>query len=530
VRPALSWDGIDVYYSSEVAISVDVEGGSGDTLDYADLYGMPFGYTTVYGPAMAKVTLGATSSYTVSFGTGSFTFQLIGWKLSDSTDPNNAQTVYVTTPKVLMGRVKSVQPVYALPSGMVLQAIKQSPEETAGGYFTANLNLEPIELKAYVLPGDPFPSRNVIYQAYPKPGYCWCKATMNGEVGGRSIAGGAVTESTTGSGDFVQLAELTVKNESEGTDPTGAKPECMGYYTVDPAYKYYTPDLPAVGALPGLLEVEGDEVTVTAVPRPGYRFVRWVGTGSAKVGGTEVALDREKYPVTSDTIKVIMHRNRELTAVFALNEGVFELYVDQPRKGDCAVFGRDGFGGVDTTIVGHTWWMLVYPEPWPEELRELSHYIVSEPDKVSRKILGSLPEPFGPDGACIRNYVEIVGSPTGFYPRDGVNCDRPWSPPQINCYDTGHMGLGIIIKPYPIKYREVLSAARAVTTLLQSDAYYKLAVPGVAKNCTTVALEIGRAAGLNLPAATAPGPLGQYLNGETCDGSGLSEELCDIDR
>jgi hypothetical protein len=65
--------------------------------------------------------------------------------------------------------------------------------------------------------------------------------------------------------------------------------------------------------------VNGQQVTVTANARSGYRFLKWAGSGDATyciVSGLSPTATASLSDITCDTITITMHSDRELTAVF----------------------------------------------------------------------------------------------------------------------------------------------------------------------------------------------------------------------
>jgi hypothetical protein len=488
------------------------------------------GYTTHYGLAYNPVMLFATSSYSVPFGEGSLTFALKGWKLSGgSSIPTGTETVPVLTPTVLMDLVKSAEPVYefvvpgAHSGSGTPETVTDIPGSANGGYLMVNRVIGTVEHKYWVPEGGVVPARIVSYYAWPWPGFTWCETQMNGEAGGRSSAGATLVESTTGTADFTQLATLTVEIASEDPDPTGAKPECMGYYTLSPAKYYFAPDRPAVGTTPASL---GEEVTITATPRAGYKFVKWVGTGLATyklLGFIDIParLDLENNPITCDTITITMHSDRELKAVFELQGGTFTLYVDQPVDNTCITYNMGtperSDGNETLGRVGHTFWRFdYYGSCEPDKLKELSKCSVPESyiSELPIRILGASVDDC-PEGEpnCA---VNILGTHMGFYPADDdVGCLHRTSPPQIWLDDRSHLSevqRDGVIKIYEITFEQLLSGLQAVHALIANDTAYSL----LSRNCTTVAIDIGRACNIDIPSATYPGVLGQLLKGETC--------------
>jgi hypothetical protein len=247
----------------------------------------------------------------------SVTYNLIGWKLSfNDADLDEVDMVGVTSPTVLLGGAQGVRPMYAAsggsPTGLKKITVKDNPVAGAGGYLMADLNVGSVKTEYWVAEGGSIPNHSVSYLAWAHPGYMCSEIRMNGQLGLGGFVGGTLVPSTSGTADFVQMAKLTVNIESTGGGPSGAKPECMGYYTLSPASYYYTPDLPAVGPIPARA---GERVTVTANARPGYRFVKWAGVGKAIVGGQEVPADKD---CTLNPVTVVMHSDRELTAVFEI--------------------------------------------------------------------------------------------------------------------------------------------------------------------------------------------------------------------
>jgi hypothetical protein len=69
-----------------------------------------------------------------------------------------------------------------------------------------------------------------------------------------------------------------------------------------------------------------------------------------------------------------------------------------------------------------------------------------------------------------------------------------------------------VIKVYNITYSGLINGLEAVKALIASNAQYSL----LSRNCTTVAIGIAEAAGVQMPMASGPGELGQLLNGQQC--------------
>ena len=459
------------------------------------------GYTDFVGPFGAEAVLVATDSYTISGVINgkpySFTYNLVGWKLAfDDTGIAEGGTVGLTVPTVLLGGAQVAWPVYAAsggsPTGMKKITVKDNPVAGAGGFLMADLNVGSVKTEYWVPEGGSIPNHSVSYLAWAHPGYMCSEIRMNGQLGLGGFVGGTLVPSTSGTADFVQMAKLTVNIESTGGDPSGAKPECMGYYTLSPASYYYTPDLPAMGPIPAR---EGERVTVTAIARPGYSFVKWAGVGKAIVGGQEEAVDKD---CTLNPVTVVMHGSRELTAVFEMAGGRITIYVEKPiSDGMC--------GDLDAFDVGHTFFKLSSDSDCrPPEFQAATHYICpaaeyicpstmskEDCDQRQTELRNRYPNGIRPkqiDGkfGCP---VGLLNHNIGFYPQGKIDGSGRANPsfhiPDVHSSIRKHQ--------YKITYAGLLGALNYLKVKIDTTDEYNVASP----NCTTVALEIAAAAGIS---------------------------------
>jgi len=99
---------------------------------------------------------------------------------------------------------------------------------------------------------------------------------------------------------------LKLKRDVEGgTNP----PQCAGYVTAEPAKKYYA----------------GETVSINPIANPGYRFLKWDGTGDTASGA----------PIkdnTSKPLSVAMNDDFEITAVFALGDKPVRVAAPNPGE------------------------------------------------------------------------------------------------------------------------------------------------------------------------------------------------------
>jgi len=335
VAPALSQGSLEIDYdSTHVNVGASSAGKAPLVKDSTSIPG----HDIYQGVSFNPVSLTATGSYVAIFKVlvdegkpteheedRPITVYLVGWKILTTVDDQCVYNLYEKEPTVLLGLVGWASPLYESDStpvdttNMHEAEVAHTPVAPKGGYLMANGHLGGIARKWWVPDGSGAPLDNVWYSAWAFPGFTCSAFEMQGVEEGRGGACRMVDESTTGCADFEPMATITVEIASEGSDPTGAKPECMGYYTLSPAKYYYTPDLPAVGTLPASL---GQEVTITATPRAGYKFVKWVGTGKYKLGDAEVPLGDDDLTVTTNPITVVMHSSRTLKAVFELRKAL----------------------------------------------------------------------------------------------------------------------------------------------------------------------------------------------------------------